>query len=94
LPSCDPPQKAGFISALGTTGAGGGVVKLSVFCTTTMDTLVAGTAREGQRAVWAVGHASVRNAGSDGEIDRFGMCPQICGTGDEEPMGWAGLFLP
>jgi hypothetical protein len=33
FPSCSPPETEGFTTSLGTTGAGGGSVKLTVYCT-------------------------------------------------------------
>jgi hypothetical protein len=76
-------------------GPNGGVCSLN----TTLDSAVPGAAIEGQRAVFAIrgqvgypGSFSVANAGANPDIGF--ACPPICGSGDEEPMAWSGLFLP
>ncbi len=81
-------------------GPNGGVCNL----VTSLDTFIAGTVKELQRTVMALRGASfdqtivgyqVSDAGPDGTLTHSpGLCPPVCGTGDEQPLARQGIFLP
>jgi hypothetical protein len=72
----------------------------------TLDTMIPGTVKELQRAVWQLPGAiwsggtvgyQVADAGADNTLVLPGFpffCPPDCGTGDEQPIARQGLFLP
>lgn len=60
---------------------------------TSLDTLLAGTAKEGKRAVIASRLIQMLDVGADGQIASSG-CPPTCGTGDEQPFVRQGVFAP
>ncbi len=53
--------------------------------TTTANTLVPGTTREGARAVWELGQVSVFDGGTDGDANS---------TADNELLAVQGVFVP
>ncbi len=59
---------------------------------TTYDSLVAGTAKEGKRAVIATRLIRILDLGADGQLNP--NCPPTCGTGDERTFLGAGVFAP
>ncbi len=59
---------------------------------TTADSLVAGTAKEGKRAVVATRLIRILDLGADGQLNP--NCPPTCGTGDEKAFLGAGVFTP
>jgi Beta-propeller repeat len=66
---------------------------------TTLDTLVPGSVKEGSRAVVSTFSVSVEDAGPDGVIDPspdpLGLgCPPTCGSGDEAVYLRQGIFTP
>jgi glucose/arabinose dehydrogenase len=61
---------------------------------TTIDTLVPGFALEGQRAVIDALTVTLEDPGPDGSITGLGLCPPICGTGDERDFLVQGVFVP
>ncbi len=67
--------------------------------TTTIDTLVPGFAREGDRTVISTFSMTVEDAGPDGSLDPspdpLGLgCPPTCGSGDEKVFLRQGVFAP
>jgi Tol biopolymer transport system component len=61
----------------------------------TLDTVLPGLAKEGQRGILSLLSLSVEDAGPDGSIDPpSGTCPPTCGSGDEQRFLDAGLFAP
>ena len=63
---------------------------------TTLDTMVPGFAREGDRTIMSALSVWVEDAGPDPSIDPGGddTCPPTCGSGDESTYLRQGLFTP
>jgi hypothetical protein len=63
---------------------------------TTLDALVPGFAKEGERAIISTLSVRVEDTGNDGDIDPGGeeSCPPTCGTGDEAVFLREGVFTP
>ncbi len=79
------------VSCVGTPGLSGGSCSLS----TSADTLVPGTAREGKRAVISAVSVALLDRGPDATITPpSGTCPPNCGSGDEQPFLHEGVFTP
>jgi hypothetical protein len=78
------------VTCVGTAGATiGGHCALN----TTLDALIPGVAREGERAIWQLGQVSVLDAGPNGSGYGSG-CPATCGDGDERTFLRQGIFVP
>jgi hypothetical protein len=60
---------------------------------TTIDTVLPGFAREGERAVAAMRDFRLIDPGPDRQIPVSG-CPPACGSGDERPFLTQGVFAP
>jgi subtilase family protein/VCBS repeat protein len=60
---------------------------------TTLDALIPGIAREGQRAIWQLDQVEVKDAGPNGTGYGAG-CPSACGDGDEQTFMRQGVFVP
>ncbi len=60
---------------------------------TTIDTILPGFAREGERAVLALRDVSLMDPGPDRQIPVVD-CPPSCGSGDERPFLVQGVFAP
>jgi hypothetical protein len=58
------------------------------------DSLVPGSAREGKRSVITSTAIKVKDAGPDHNADPGSACPPTCGTGDERTFLDQGVFLP
>jgi hypothetical protein len=66
---------------------------------TTVDTLVPGFAREGDRTIISTFSLALEDAGADGSVtpspDPLGLgCPPTCGSGDESVFLRQGIFTP
>jgi hypothetical protein len=61
---------------------------------TTLDAVIPGAAREGQRAIWEIGQIHVRDAGPNGTGYESPACPPDCGDGDETLFLRQGVFVP
>jgi hypothetical protein len=61
--------------------------------TTTLDSVLPGIAKEGDRSIWQMGRIEVFDAGPNGT--GFGSgCPTTCGDGDEAAFLQQGVFVP
>ena len=60
---------------------------------TTLDALIPGLVREGDRSIWQLGQIVVRDAGPNGTGYGPG-CPTSCGDGDEGTFLRQGVFVP
>jgi hypothetical protein len=60
---------------------------------TTLEALIPGALREGKRAIWQLGQATVQDAGPNGTGYGSG-CPANCGDGDERTFLRQGIFVP
>jgi hypothetical protein len=60
---------------------------------TTLNALIPGIAREGNRAIWQLGQVDVKDAGPNGTGYESG-CPSACGDGDEQTFLRQGVFAP
>ena len=82
----------GFSAPVGCTPSPDPQTGSSCTLNTTADSLVAGTAKEGKRAVVSTRLIRLLDLGPDGQLSP--NCPPTCGTGDEKPFLGAGVFAP
>jgi hypothetical protein len=61
--------------------------------TTTLDSVLPGVVKEGDRAIWQMGRVALHDAGPNGTGYGAG-CPQSCGDGDEAVFMRQGVFIP
>jgi hypothetical protein len=61
--------------------------------TTTVDSVLPGAVKEGDRAIWQMGRIDLRDAGPNGAGYGSG-CPSTCGDGDEATFMRQGVFIP
>jgi len=61
--------------------------------TTTVDSVLPGAVKEGDRSVWQMGRVELRDAGPNGTGYGSG-CPSTCGDGDEAVFMRQGIFVP
>ncbi len=61
---------------------------------TTLDALVPGFAKEGERTIIDALSLLVQDMGADGDIDPGSSCPPTCGTGDEGTFLREGVVTP
>jgi hypothetical protein len=61
--------------------------------TTTLDSVMPGVVKEGDRSVWQMGRIELRDAGPNGTGYGAG-CPSTCGDGDEQVFMRQGIFIP
>jgi hypothetical protein len=61
---------------------------------TTLDALVPGFAKEGERTIIDALSLFVQDMGADGDIDPGSSCPPTCGTGDEGTFLREGVVTP
>jgi hypothetical protein len=60
---------------------------------TTLDSVVPGIVKEGDRSIWEMGRVEVYDEGPNGT--GFGSgCPSTCGDGDERAFLRQGVFIP
>ena len=61
--------------------------------TTTVDSVLPGAVKEGDRSIWQMGPVELHDAGPNGSGYGSG-CPSSCGDGDEAVFMRQGVFIP